>query len=87
MKLECACGQAFPYDHQKAGQQFQCKWCKRMVTVPPFQSLASDDQKTYREELQKIQLAAEREKQREAEREQATLEKERKRIEKEKSRI
>lgn len=87
MKLACSCGQAFVYDHQKAGQQFQCKWCKRMVTVPPFQSLPPDDQATYRDELQKAQSEAERKKQVEAAREQAKLDKEKKRIDKEKARI
>lgn len=86
MKLACACDQNYIYDHNKAGAQFECKWCKQLITMPHFNSLSTKDQTFYRNELQnrddkdkrvaaKNQLDLKKTKQRTAEKERRVLEK------------
>ncbi len=60
MKLRCVCDQDYAYCHTKAGQRFQCSWCKQWLVMPEFQSLSPEDQAFYRNELQKQQGKAQR---------------------------
>lgn len=87
MKLTCACGQEFTYDASKAGQHFQCKWCKQILVMPPPGSLPVADQRVYREEINKIAAQAERKRQKELHEKELAARKEQLRIEKEKARI
>ena len=83
MKLSCACGQTFEYDHTKAGQQFECAWCRQTITMPAFKQLSPDDQETYQNELRRRQEKVEKQRQKE----EARVAKERDRIAREKARI
>ena len=60
MKLKCDCGQDYLYDHKKAGQQFECPWCKKLLVIPQFKELSPEDQACYRTELEKKQKKEER---------------------------
>ncbi len=55
MKLKCMCGQDYVYDHTKAGQQFECSWCKQLLVMPGLDTLSSDDQTYYRRQLNRLQ--------------------------------
>lgn len=87
MKLTCACGQKFTYDASKAGQRFQCEWCKQLLVMPPLGSLSAEDRRLYQEEVNKIAAQAERKRQKELHEKDVAARKEQARIEREKARI
>ena len=65
MKMRCVCDDDYVYDHNKAGQQFKCRWCGQVIVMPHFESLSPEDQSFYRMELQEQREKEERAKQKE----------------------